>query len=105
MTTAGLILDGGSAWGALPFGVGVVLRLVAIRRLGARFTHGVELVPGHRLETQGVYRWMRHPSEVGLLLVGLGTGLLLGSVLWVPLMFLPMALRVHAEERLLAPLR
>lgn len=105
VTAAGLAAGEGSAWGALPFGAGVALRLMAIRRLGPRFTHGVELVPGHRLETQGVYRWMHHPSEIGLLLVGLGTGLLLGSVPWVPLMLLPMVLRVHAEERLLAPLR
>ena len=105
VTAAGLAAGEGSAWGALPFGAGVALRLMAIRRLGSRFTHGVELVPGHRLETQGVYRWMHHPSEIGLLLVGLGTGLLLGSVSWVPLMLLPMALRVHAEERLLAELR
>ena len=104
VTGWGLLHGDGSAWGALPFALGVALRLLAIATLGERFTHGVELIPGHRLERSGIYRWMHHPSELGLLLIGLGTGLLLGTpeaTLW---MLPPMLLRIRAEEHLLRPL-
>lgn len=102
VTVAGLVVGEGALVGAVPLVLGIGLRLAAIRTLGDRFTHALELLPGHRLEDEGLYRWMRHPSEVGLLLIGLGTGLLLGVVWLVPLMLVPMGVRIRAEERLLA---
>ncbi len=101
LTLWGLMHGDGTAWGCVPFAVGVGLRLAAIEALGQRFLHGVELLPGHALERGGLYRWMRHPSEVGLLLIALGTGLMLGTP-WAWLLMLPSTLvRVRAEERLL----
>ena len=102
VTLVGLLHGQGSSWGAVPLALGIGLRLVAILTLGERFTHAVELLPGHRIEDQGIYRWMSHPSEVGLLLIGAGTGALLGVAWLVPVMLLPMVIRIRAEERLLA---
>jgi protein-S-isoprenylcysteine O-methyltransferase Ste14 len=49
--------------------VGVSLRLSAIRALGERFRNDVAIHPGHQLEAHGIYGKMRHPSELGLLLI------------------------------------
>ena len=48
---------------------GASLRIVAVRQLGAGFV--TDMQPA-RLMTRGVYRWLRHPSEAGLLLFALG---------------------------------
>jgi len=95
----------GSAAGAVLMAGGVALRWAAMRRLGQWFVSEVRLLPGHELVTGGVYRWVRHPSELGLLAIALGAAVLLGSpaagvgvvglavlVLW----------RVRVEDRMLA---
>ena len=55
---------------------------------------------------EGVYAWMRHPSETGMLLVALGAAILLGSgvaaAVWGALL-LPLALaRISIEDRCLS---
>jgi protein-S-isoprenylcysteine O-methyltransferase Ste14 len=59
---------------------------------------------GHRVVTEGPYRWVRHPAYVGALLGGLGAPCMLGSA-W---MLLPVALsaglfveRTRREDALL----
>jgi protein-S-isoprenylcysteine O-methyltransferase Ste14 len=95
--------DGSLAGGALIAG-GVALRVAAIRQLGADFV-SVRARPA-RVAATGVYRWMRHPSEVGLAAVALGAAVLLGSVVAAALaagVLLPLAVaRCRAEDRLLA---
>src|SRR6185503_4038437 len=49
--------------GGLVFASGLALRHASIRRLGERFLDDVCLLPGHRLETEGLYGVLRHPSE------------------------------------------
>jgi protein-S-isoprenylcysteine O-methyltransferase Ste14 len=46
---------------------GVTLRCAAIAALGSYFHDDCELLPSQNRVTSGVYRWMRHPSEVGTL--------------------------------------
>jgi protein-S-isoprenylcysteine O-methyltransferase Ste14 len=59
--------------------VGIVLRALAIRRLGARFSSG-NVVDGRAgLETAGGDRLLAHPSEAGLLLLAAGAALLSAS--------------------------
>ncbi len=58
---------------------GIGLRVTAIRSLGTQFVSDIRV--SGPLVKDGVYRWMRHPSEVGLLLIGVGGPLLLGA-LW-----------------------
>lgn len=65
--------------GLLALFVGTALRCEAIRELGPQFVSDIR-VDG-RVVTDGVYAWIRHPSEVGLLLFAFGGPLLLGA--WV----------------------
>ncbi len=102
VTVWGLSQPGGAVWGAALLAAGVWLRIAALDALGDRFRHHVELLPDHRLETGGPYGVVRHPSELGLLLIGLGTGVLLGSPWAGWALVPPTALRVRAEDRLLA---
>ena len=50
------------------FVVGSVLRVGAVFVLGRRFSGLVAIQEGHELETGGLYRVIRHPSYLGLLL-------------------------------------
>ncbi|MBA3391162.1 MAG: hypothetical protein H0T89_00890 [Deltaproteobacteria bacterium] len=64
--------------GVLAIAGGIALRISAIRTLGARFV-STTLAPDRRV-TSGPYRWLRHPSEVGLLAAAAGTAAALGSI-------------------------
>jgi protein-S-isoprenylcysteine O-methyltransferase Ste14 len=57
--------------------LGVGLRVAAVTALRQRFVTDIR-VDGP-LVASGIYRWLRHPSEIGLLLMGVGTPLLLGA--------------------------
>ena len=48
--------------------LGGTLRLAAVFVLGRRFTGLVAIQEGHRLQTTGLYRHVRHPSYTGALL-------------------------------------
>jgi len=84
--------------------VGGALRLWPVFVLGDRFSGLVAIQPGHRLVTGGIYRVIRHPSYLGLLVNALGWSLAFRSgvgVLLVALMLVPVLARIRAEERLL----
>ena len=90
--------------GVLLFAAGTALRIWPVFILGDRFSGLVAIQPGHTLVTTGVYRFIRNPSYLGLLIGTIGWGLafragvgLLLAVLLVP----PLIARIHAEERLL----
>ena len=98
--------------GALPVVLGVavragglVLRIWAVRTLGADFTYDVRVRPGQPVVRTGPYRLMRHPSYSGALLATLGLGLALGTWLSLALAVLvplPAVLRrIAVEERAL----
>lgn len=96
-----------SWWGVLAIATGITLRAVAIRTLGSAFTS--ETAAPLRVVDQGIYRFLAHPSEVGLVLVAGGAALLgaslaaLGACL---LMVVPsVVVRVRAEERVLRATR
>jgi len=64
----------------------------------------VAIQAGHRLETRGVYRVIRNPSYLGLLISSLGWVLAFRSgvgVLLVAMLLVPLLARIRAEERLL----
>lgn len=89
--------------GGLLMALGICLRCVAIRALGPHFVSEVVVRSDQTLVRCGIYRFLRHPSEAGLLAISLGACLLLGSpmaaTVWATI-FLPLALvRMVLEDR------
>lgn len=88
------------------FFLGFVLRWYSIFVLGRFFTVDVTIDAEHSLVEKGPYRYVRHPSYTGSLLMLVGFGLSLLNwlaliVLWVPVGF-AFAYRIHVEEDALA---
>jgi len=89
--------------GVLAMLAGVLLRCVAIGQLGSRFVTELAAAGDQALVQDGVYRFIRHPSETGLLAAAAGVCLLMASLpaalLWA-LLLVPLVLwRVHVEDR------
>ena len=85
--------------------VGCVVRVWPIFVLGRRFSGLVAIQPGHALVTHGPYRYVRHPSYAGMMLILVGWALVFRSsvglgaaALGVPVLLA----RIEAEEALLA---
>ena len=84
---------------------GGVLRLWPVFVLGRRFSGLVAIQPGHTLVTTGIYRTIRNPSYLGLVIATLGWSLAFRSwvgVLLTALTVPPLVARMNAEEALLA---
>jgi protein-S-isoprenylcysteine O-methyltransferase Ste14 len=107
-------LDGRNVWttdeaitpyvGLFLLTVGGTLRLAAVFVLGRRFTGLVAIQEGHRLQTSGLYRYLRHPSYGGMLLYM--TGYVLVFRCWLGLLlvgatFAVLVARMNSEEALL----
>lgn len=85
--------------------IGGVLRIAPVFILGNRFSGLVAIQPGHALVTDGIYRVIRHPSYLGLLLGAFGWALAFRSGLGVLLAatLIPIIIvRMNSEEQLLA---
>jgi protein-S-isoprenylcysteine O-methyltransferase Ste14 len=82
--------------------LGLALRVWAIAALGGSFRTTVEVEPSQPVVSAGPYRWIRHPSYAGLLLIVAGFGAALGN--WLSLaacVVLPLpgiVWRIHVEE-------
>lgn len=87
---------------------GLVIRVWAIVVLGQAFRMTVEVHAGQRIVRHGPYRWVRHPSYTGLLLLAIGIGVAMDD--WISLaltLVLPIAAlswRIAVEERVLIDL-
>jgi protein-S-isoprenylcysteine O-methyltransferase Ste14 len=84
--------------------LGGVLRLWPVFVLGDRFSGLVAIQPGHALVTDGIYRVIRNPSYLGLLVNAVGWSLAFRSgvgLLLTALLVPPLIARMHAEEALL----
>ncbi|MCZ6767202.1 MAG: isoprenylcysteine carboxylmethyltransferase family protein [bacterium] len=84
---------------------GLVLRTWAVRTLRDYFTWNVEVQAGQHIIQTGPYRFVRHPSYTGALLMFVGGCVLLNS--WIAAAFAAVGLtaafvrRIRHEERLL----
>jgi protein-S-isoprenylcysteine O-methyltransferase Ste14 len=90
--------------GVVLFAVGGALRIWPVFVLGRRFSGLVAIQPGHTLVTTGIYRSIRNPSYLGVLVLTLGWGLAFRSgagVLLAALFIPPLVARMNAEEALL----
>ena len=61
--------------GLILFVLGLIIRWISIIHLGRFFTVNVAIAEDHQLVTTGPYRYARHPSYTGTLLIFLGYGL------------------------------
>ncbi len=91
-----------AAAGVVAIWMGLIVRAWAVLTLGASFSTYLQVDAGQAVVTRGPYRWVRHPSYTGLLLIvlgiglGAGTWLFLASCAVIPLLgLLP---RIAAEE-------
>jgi protein-S-isoprenylcysteine O-methyltransferase Ste14 len=71
------------AAGLVVMWLGLAIRVWAIATLGRAFRTTVEVDPGQAVISSGPYRWVRHPSYSGLLLIVTGCGLAAGN--WLAL--------------------
>src|SRR6516225_7737293 len=99
-------LDGETVrwFGVVLLAAGSTVRLWPVFVLGHRFSGLVAIQPGHELVTTGIYRVIRHPSYLGLLITMLGWALAFRSLIGVLLTFLmlvPLLGRIRAEEAFL----
>ena len=98
------VLPGGDTlrWvGFVVLALGVSLRLGPMMELGRRFVSVVALQDDHTLHTNGFYRWMRHPSYLGIILMDLGfAGVFRSTValLLMPVVFWMFKRRMDVEE-------
>jgi len=84
---------------------GTLFRLYSIRILGKFFTYDVAISTGQQVIERGPYRWLRHPSYLGSLLVEFGFGMTLTN--WIALLLpaiclgVAYAYRISVEEKAL----
>ena len=97
---------GGAAW-LLPLSlaimiVGLTIRAVAIVTLGKAFSVNVAIRDEQKVQRAGLYRFVRHPSYLGMEIVFLAIGLhsrnwaVLAFILGLPT--LALLYRIHVEE-------
>jgi protein-S-isoprenylcysteine O-methyltransferase Ste14 len=97
---------GGAHW-LLPASVavmvaGLAIRWTAILTLGKSFSANVAIRDAQKVHRTGLYRFVRHPSYLGLMLVFLAIGLHARNWISLALALLPPTLallyRIHIEE-------
>jgi protein-S-isoprenylcysteine O-methyltransferase Ste14 len=82
--------------GVAVMALGLAVRIWAVAALGRSFRTTVEVDPGQAVVTSGPYRWIRHPSYTGLLLIVAGYGLALGGWLsFAACLVLPLPAILH----------
>jgi methyltransferase len=92
-----------SAFSMIALLLGQTLRLAAMHALGPRWTTRILVLPGFPPVTGGVYRWVRHPNYLGVILELAALPLIYGGI-WTALFFtianltLLLGVRIPAEE-------
>ncbi len=86
--------------------LGLVIRWMAIFKLGRSFTANVVIQQEQRVQKSGVFRFVRHPSYTGLLVIFAGIGLHTRSWIGLVIVLLPITIallyRIHVEEAALS---
>jgi protein-S-isoprenylcysteine O-methyltransferase Ste14 len=85
--------------------LGVAIRWTAVLSLGRAFSASVAIRAGQQLYTEGLYRWVRHPSYLGLLMIlaaiGVHTHTWTGFAIILIPSFAALSYRIHVEEKAL----
>ena len=91
-------------FGLVLFSCGLVLTTWAEAKLGKLFSTEVTIQKGHVLVTDGLYRYLRHPRYLGILLFSVGISLVFRSwlaLVLVAAMTLVLLWRIRDEEALM----
>lgn len=113
--TAGFFLAKHDSWksinsiitvfGLLLVLMGIIIRWIAIVQLGKSFTVDVAITDTARLKTDGLFRRVRHPSYLGLLIIIVGFSATMNSLNSFFVFFIPVTLavlyRIRVEEEVL----
>ena len=113
--TGGFILAKYNSWnivnyiitgiGSILILAGIIIRWLAIIQLGKSFTVDVAITDAARLKKDGLYRKIRHPSYLGLVLIIIGFSLTMNSFYSVLVFILPVGFaiiyRIKVEESVL----
>ncbi len=87
------------------FMIGVVVRWISIIQLKKEFTVDVAITKNHNLKTNGIYKKIRHPSYLGLLLICFGLSISMNSIISLSVITIPILLaliyRIKTEENIL----
>ena len=85
--------------------MGLAIRWVAILTLRRLFTVNVAIAANHRIISEGIYKYVRHPSYSGSLLSFLGLGVYFSNWLSAIVILLPIMaiflIRISVEEEAL----
>jgi len=84
---------------------GILFRQWAIWVLGRFFSTRVRIVSDHKIVVRGPYRFLRHPSYTGMLMILLGLGLgsrtWLGTIVILALFSMVIGYQISVEEKAL----
>ena len=84
---------------------GLLIRWIAIVSLKRQFTVDVAITKDHRIVSEGIYRFVRHPAYAGSILSFLGLGLcfanIISLVVVVPPICAAFLYRIRVEEKVL----
>ncbi|MFQ5832543.1 MAG: methyltransferase family protein [Candidatus Thorarchaeota archaeon] len=83
---------------------GIILRQLARKALGRRFSYALRVISDHKIEEYGIYRHVRHPAYTGFVLIAFGVPLVFSSLygFLVALPIIPAILyRMRIEEKML----
>jgi protein-S-isoprenylcysteine O-methyltransferase Ste14 len=91
--------------GSVMIVLGLLLRWIAILSLKRQFTVDVAITKDHRIISEGIYRYVRHPAYAGSILSFLGLAVSFANVISFIIIFLPICFaflyRIRVEERAL----
>lgn len=84
---------------------GLFFRWEAIRKLSGQFTVKVSIMEDHKLINTGVFKYIRHPSYLGMVMYFSGVGLMMHEIISLTiLVLLPLSaiiVRIIVEEKAL----
>lgn len=85
--------------------MGVTIRIVGMTTLGRFYTRTLKEVENHKLVTNGIYKYLRHPGYAGTILIFIGASLASGNIIsFIVVTFLILSTylyRIYVEEKML----
>lgn len=85
--------------------MGFVIRFISVMALSKQFSTDVRIVKGHELITAGIFKYIRHPSYLGYLIIPFGIGIAFSNWIAMLLFSIPnifaVAYRIRVEEKVL----